>query len=468
MSDNLEFDALVIGAGAGGLFTAALLAKRGYRTLLVERLGEVGGRASTRYKDGFAVNTGALGIEIGTETEEVFNEVGARLIVRQPSPGIVCRVSGKDINISAGLPGMANRVAIKLLRLALHVIPPLQPRTGESSHAWVTRFTNNPTVLGLLHNFIGSIFATTPHLLPADLFLHYLTTKGAFKQFGFPPGGTVTVWQELLTSYKRHGGEIWLNAQVQQLSFAADGTVNGATVNRDGIPRQLTTKLTVSDIGPQATLGLCGDANLPADYITTVKRQYQPSAIITIYFASTTPLASFPGFACFSSTRRLCYAANFTQTCPENSPPNWHVYCGASVPQPCTGDFNETNEIELLKADLLDEFPGFAQARILDVVVTRDEWPAQRAMAGADLPNETPIANLWNVGDGVKEWGSAATTACAETAILVAAKIERAYPWQVAQAALEPQQQEHAKAVSQPIPQSHAVDHTSSSPKEAL
>lgn len=89
-------------------------------------------------------------------------------------------------------------------------------------------------------------------------------------------------------------------------------------------------------------------------------------------------------------------------------------------------------------------------------------------MAGADLPNETPIANLWNVGDGVKEWGSAATTACAETAILVAAKIERAYPWQAAQAVLEPQQQEHAKAVSQPIPQSHAVDHTSSSPKEAL
>lgn len=34
MSDNLEFDALVIGAGAGGLFTAALLAKRDRKSVV--------------------------------------------------------------------------------------------------------------------------------------------------------------------------------------------------------------------------------------------------------------------------------------------------------------------------------------------------------------------------------------------------------------------------------------------------
>jgi hypothetical protein len=38
---------------------------------------------------------------------------------------------------------------------------------------------------------------------------------------------------------------------------------------------------------------------------------------------------------------------------------------------------------------------------------------AQRANTGYGLPIETPIANLWNVGDGVKEWG--AQRACART-----------------------------------------------------
>jgi len=438
MSQNTEFDALVIGAGAGGLFTAALLAKQGYRTLIIERLDQPGGRASTRYQDGFAVNTGALGIEIGTETEAVFNKVGAKLILRQPSPGIICRVKGKDINISAGLPGLLNRVAIKLLRTALRVCRPLRPKSGESSHAWVSRFTQHPIALGTLRNFIGSIFATSSHTLPADLFLHYLTTKGAYKKFGFAPGGTLTVWRELLDAFKRHGGEIWLSSEVEQLTFSANGTVDGATIHRNGTRLHVKTRLTVSDVGPLATLDLCGSTHLPAAYIATVRGRMHPSAIITIYFASRTPLASFPGFACFSATRRLCYATSFTPTCPENAPPGWHLYCAASVPHPCTGDFNEADEIELLKADLLDEFPGFAQARLLDVVVTRDTWPAQRAIAGTDLPTETPIANLWNVGDGVKEWGSAATTACAETALLVAEKIARAYPPGVKQMTVMP------------------------------
>ncbi len=44
---DATFDVIVIGAGAGGLLTAARLAHLGYRTLVAERLGYVGGRAST-------------------------------------------------------------------------------------------------------------------------------------------------------------------------------------------------------------------------------------------------------------------------------------------------------------------------------------------------------------------------------------------------------------------------------------
>src|SRR5512139_1337039 len=45
------YDAIVIGAGLGGLTAAALLARAGRRTLIIERKGSVGGAAST-YKVG--------------------------------------------------------------------------------------------------------------------------------------------------------------------------------------------------------------------------------------------------------------------------------------------------------------------------------------------------------------------------------------------------------------------------------
>ena len=55
----VSVDVLVVGAGAGGLLAAARLAHQGYRTLVVERLGRVGGRASSRDVDGFTINNGA-------------------------------------------------------------------------------------------------------------------------------------------------------------------------------------------------------------------------------------------------------------------------------------------------------------------------------------------------------------------------------------------------------------------------
>ena len=90
-----QFDAIVIGAGAGGLFTAALLAHRGYRTLVVERLDKVGGRASTDDIDGFKVNNGAIVIEV------IFDLPGmGQLILGGVTAGDTNLVQGVTITIA--------------------------------------------------------------------------------------------------------------------------------------------------------------------------------------------------------------------------------------------------------------------------------------------------------------------------------------------------------------------------------
>jgi hypothetical protein len=52
----------------------------------------------------------------------------------------------------------------------------------------------------------------------------------------------------------------------------------------------------------------------------------------------------------------------------------------------------------------------------------RGEWP-RSAASRPRLPQETSLANLWNVGDGVREYASGGTQACAETAKLVAERV---------------------------------------------
>ena len=52
-----SYDVIVIGAGLGGLTAAALLARAGRKTLVIERNRSVGGAAST-YKVGDLVGRG--------------------------------------------------------------------------------------------------------------------------------------------------------------------------------------------------------------------------------------------------------------------------------------------------------------------------------------------------------------------------------------------------------------------------
>ena len=50
----MKYDAIIIGAGVGGLAVDAILTVNGYKTLLIEKTGIVGGRCSGfkhKYKD---------------------------------------------------------------------------------------------------------------------------------------------------------------------------------------------------------------------------------------------------------------------------------------------------------------------------------------------------------------------------------------------------------------------------------
>ena len=224
---------------------------------------------------------------------------------------------------------------------------------------------------------------------------------------------------------------VLFRARVDSLTFAEDGTVNGAIVIQDGKSVPVSCKLAVSNAGPLATVKMAGAENLPEGYFDEVEKKTDPSAIITIHFASQKDICPFPGLAVGALTPQLSYTANFSAPELGRCPEGWNLYIAACSPRPSArGEFDLDKEVALLKTDIRGIFKGFDEhAKILDIDVTAGkEWPAQRAITGYDLPMETPIKNLWNVGDGVKPWGDAGTASCAETGRLVVNQILEKYP----------------------------------------
>ena len=75
MSDNI----VVIGAGIGGLVSAALLAAKGYEVTVIEKERRVGGKARRMTVDGREVDAGPTVFTLREVFEEIFNACGSDL-----------------------------------------------------------------------------------------------------------------------------------------------------------------------------------------------------------------------------------------------------------------------------------------------------------------------------------------------------------------------------------------------------
>lgn len=420
-----DFDAVVIGAGAGGLSAAAWLVHAGFKPIVIERADRVGGRASTEEIDGHKVNVGAIALELGGVFEETFEIVGAPLNVREPKPATTFFLDGKVVDVSKGgwafLLGGLTKQAAKVLSAMAEAKTGSLPDGRQSTEDWLRKYTKNATVHAIFRNLCAAIFAANADELPARAFLTYFTQKGAFKRFGFCPEGTIGVWQSLATAIEQHGGSVWLDSPAQDIHIDGD-RVTGVTVQHNGKPVHLEADLVISNVGPKGTVALAGDA-MPLAFREAVEQKLKPAANIVINLATRDRLFDSPGIVTFGKTRRLCNMADLTATCPELAPAGWHQYVAYAVPIPALGDFDSDAEVALALEDLGEQFPALdfddPAVKILSTRVMRDDWPAQRACAGYDLPRDTGVGGLWCVGDAVKDYGNGGTQACAETAKLV-------------------------------------------------
>ena len=74
-----DYDVIVIGAGLGGLSTASLAAKNGFKTLVLEQSDIIGGCCSTFEVDGYKFDVGASIVEVIQPLERLFELLGGKI-----------------------------------------------------------------------------------------------------------------------------------------------------------------------------------------------------------------------------------------------------------------------------------------------------------------------------------------------------------------------------------------------------
>ena len=99
---------------------------------------------------------------------------------------------------------------------------------------------------------------------------------------------------------------------------------------------------------------------------------------------------------------------------------------GYAVPK-SSRDYDVKEEYEVFLQDLNREFPMFDECggRILLARQFCGDWPVNRCFQGQDLAQDTPVASLFNVGDGVKPSGWVGASGAAQSGRLVAAAVRQ-------------------------------------------
>jgi len=423
------FDVAVVGAGMGGLCSAALLAHYGYKVIVVEKLPFIGGRASSAKYKGFTLPTGALYVETGGVVEKLFQEVGAPFPVRSFPMQLCFRMSGKDhlMPLKGGLRALMSNFADEaeagtVLNAIRRAFSWKEPSMAISIRDWLLQYTQNDKLLAIFRGLVNYQCVNFSDM-PAGEFIRQLRF-GTGATAGAHPQGFLALMQELVKVIESHGGQVWTSSRVKYIEVQ-DESARGIVVDQAGKQVEISSKAVISDAGPQATLELAGKKHFDKGYLKEVGENVRPLSYMCIEVSSDRPLVDFPGVMVVPEGHRQMTMMCTSLAYPEYAPPGKHLLQAWAAPDSSFLPLNTKKEVDLMVQDLRDAIPNFDKdAEILHVSYWQKDWPMYRAMPGA-LTQKTPIENLYNVGDGVAPFVPLGLPACAETAQIVTKDIKQ-------------------------------------------
>jgi phytoene dehydrogenase-like protein len=436
--NDTTFDVIVIGAGLGGLLSAAQFLDRGQRVVLVERLAHCGGRFTAKTFQGTQVSTGAVHmLPFGTNGELAAmlrllavphhihdSEVFASFHVRRRQ--YICR----SVLQLAGVLGPRQFLEFIQLGAAMLLRSPTPEEYTETYRQWLDQRISRSRSPELYAYFERVCHFALSVDLEDVLFPEIVeTTKNMFR-YGAPgiiDGGCAALTGELERRVKERGGQLRLQQDVLAIT-SRDGVVTGVRI-RERESREealLRAPLVISTIGPTATRRLVAETTLevmagayrgheyagagypsaggkpPADVPLAPSGKREASGL-KVHLLADESIIPHRGIMYCLDTARIAGIVQPSNSDSRLAPPGKHLLITHQLLQ------SEDMQVErdAARADLQYLFGDDLgnKVKILTMSQYRGEWPVNRAAQGSDVSPDTGLAGLYLAGDAVKPSG---------------------------------------------------------------
>jgi len=429
MKAGRDADVIVLGAGMGGMCAAAYLTAEGYRVLLLEKSRHLGGRCSHREREGYTVTTGAIMVPMGADSaiRQAFDSVGAEMDMVETTGRMRYRLWHGDYDlprVGGGLRGMIEfafegdqQKTEQLFRAIIAVLGGERPDERQSLRDWFLQRTDNPAVLGLFQGFCAALMGTSLHEIPAAEYFRFLGRSSKGSRFGLAAAGNGALMEALGSAIETRGSEIRRRQRCSRI-LVEDQRVSGVEVeNSAGERHRFRADAVISNLGPNLTMELAGEANFTGPWRERLQAHPYCAPIIHYSFVLDEPLLpDLDGSLVFGNTRNLIYLEIPSLISPQLAPEGKYLHTAYGAPIDAT-----TTDLRADAANTLNEleqnFPGL-QSKAQFLVKARHIGPApgMHRWPGYMMPNETPIAGLFNVGDGATPPGTIGTEGSAASA----------------------------------------------------
>ena len=417
--------ALVIGAGVGGLSSAAKMAQSGdFEVTVYERMSFAGGRFTQHDHDGYQIPTGAVHMiphgKKGPFADLILGkrskgglDLGRHGVEFLPTTHFACRLKDgryQSANSVYGtLPWFTARDTLNLPRLLAKGAK--QPWADETvdGRTWLRRYFSDEFVdfVDAFSNFAVSLRFEQ---MPASTVVRILQNSFWSDRPHIPKGGCKGVIDGLRADLRENGAKLWLTHEITEI---LPGDAEEETKEHrccGGVRRR--GRDAASWVGADSIIHNGGHPNLlkalsddfeVADGIRKQIADTQAVGGIGFCFAldDDIPVRS-SGVTMLPNLERVGGFVIPTFSDPSLAPEGKHLMITHQfVPDPSV-----KSEISKGREDLYEAIPWLAEhGEEICVHTYHRNWPCNRAPQGAELPMDIGVEGIRLVGDGVKAHG---------------------------------------------------------------